>query len=644
MKKLLLIVFLFSSSLVEASHQMGGEIYWDCLSNGEYRFTLVLYRDCNTGIPLTATTEYIWGSGPGVGLIACTKVGVNYFNNACDTSSCNSGVAPNYGTFEQHIYQSAPVKLTGSPPAGGWHFIWSSCCRDDFIENLDNGGSQGISLRAVMYPFVPNGSTQSQIPDPCYDSSPRFDFVPIVKYCMGNQVLLNHKVDDPDNDSVYYEWAQPKQGYSFPLANVIWDTTSPNNYAFNNPFPDTAQNPFNVPASLDGNSGLVSFQPFSLGVFTHCIKASSFRNGQLISEVFRDMPVYIVNCTGASQCNATPPTYSQVNFSWNNPADSIYQTSSMYGGAVEEYQRVVKAKPGDSVKFIMDVFDADSTSSCKLEDIQISAQASPYALDVGLNGCAQSYPCPRLISLNANGGFVDTLHNTVAFKWLVDCKHNLGPAEFVFTIENNSCPYSTVKTVKLLVDVEVEQNDHPAFIPANCMFNPTQNSNDLTWNRPDTATTFAQYMLWHSTGGKPVILDSIQNYNDTTYAHYNPPFGLNRYWIRTVGGCNFKLDSVDVNDSTGMINLKTIGLEENNFGLSYYPQPMTNDIVFEGFAGQGEVLIEMINAVGERVCAAALPIDDGKVTADVADLPTGMYVFVLFWDGHSSKIKLVKHE
>jgi hypothetical protein len=52
MKRILIFFLLFGfiPTYMFADHMMGGEITWQCQPNGNFVFTLKLYRDCN-GIP-----------------------------------------------------------------------------------------------------------------------------------------------------------------------------------------------------------------------------------------------------------------------------------------------------------------------------------------------------------------------------------------------------------------------------------------------------------------------------------------------------------------------------------------------------------------------------------------------------------------
>ena len=66
-KYIILLVVLLSFSNANASHLLGGEITWQCLTSGpnqgEYIFTMKLYRDCDGITFLQAQTLEMWGAG-----------------------------------------------------------------------------------------------------------------------------------------------------------------------------------------------------------------------------------------------------------------------------------------------------------------------------------------------------------------------------------------------------------------------------------------------------------------------------------------------------------------------------------------------------------------------------------------------------
>lgn len=171
MKKLLAILmmlFVFSNNS-NATHLMGGEITWKCIKTGsdagKYIFTVKVYRDCQ-GVPIDTSMFLTAHNVPGLSTIPLFYLGANDLSPLCDTIdgpnsafSCNGtniGYAGNgNGAVEEHIYQSEPIEITGTPDANGWHFTWESCCRNLAITNLaNNTGQYGFTIRAVMYSYI----------------------------------------------------------------------------------------------------------------------------------------------------------------------------------------------------------------------------------------------------------------------------------------------------------------------------------------------------------------------------------------------------------------------------------------------------------------------------------------------------------
>lgn len=127
LKKLSLIVLvLFTVIQSRASHLKGGEITWQCMGNGSYVFTTIIYRDCN-GIPGPISLQ-IQSDAPGNPVINCTliqQIDLSPVGPGCPTCN-NPGLEP--GATEMFRFESAPTQLNGIPPALGWSFWYIDCC------------------------------------------------------------------------------------------------------------------------------------------------------------------------------------------------------------------------------------------------------------------------------------------------------------------------------------------------------------------------------------------------------------------------------------------------------------------------------------------------------------------------------------
>lgn len=551
----ILFVLFFMSQSSFASHLLGGEIVWECLPSGQYRFTLTLYRDC-TGVPLTATTQNISRCGGSSGSILCTKIATNYINKDCNAPTCLGATTtsgpngtPYIGAIEQHIYRSAPVTLTGTPPPSGWRFEWSSCCRPGTVTNLQNAG--GYNLRAVMYPYIPPGSSTAISANPCYDNSPDFLQAPDVTVCAGLDAEYLSLGFDRDLDSLYYDWDDPltNTACSTPTS-VLWNTTTPNNYSSTNPLPGTSQNASNVPATLDHQLGKISFKSYTTGSFATCLRIEEYRYGQLIGEIFRDIPVFIKPCTGSTN---GPPS---VAFGWYPGYDTL--TPVYVNNKLSYYEMTVYAKT--AVKFKMAAQDYDLQPNFQPQQITFVGQGGNLSPRPNYNNPSNCYfqqPCATITSLNSNGGYTSSLNNDVEFNWQTTCDHltyqqYLGGSlkstyEYFFFFQDDACPLPAFSYATVKINV-INYPPNPPIIDSSYVSVLPNGDITFDWVPPqDTGVQFDYYVIYRdtTTTGAYHNLDTVWNYNITSYTDVNPGSGLNRYYMRTFGGCSLISDPSD---------------------------------------------------------------------------------------------------
>jgi gliding motility-associated-like protein len=293
MKRLLfLLLFLFINPTVKANHILGGEISYQCLGNGNFRFRVVIFRDCS-GINYNTPTINLAGPvGVSCNLISSYDVtprGPNSGNIRCDPPSSFGGTPANKGGIGKFIYEgTANLNSLGVAPLNGYTWTTSNipCCRNANV-NMNCSGS--MILRVTMYRFVdPNGValTPSQI---C-DNSPIFLEDPAAV------TILN-----PFDTSTFNNFAQDRDRtddvrfyIDFPWNNVNQACSFSNGYSVNNPLPSM------VGPGIDSITGIMKYRPTVNGGFQLGIRAESRRCGQKISEIFRDFQLnIIINPPGA---------------------------------------------------------------------------------------------------------------------------------------------------------------------------------------------------------------------------------------------------------------------------------------------------------------------------------------------------------
>ena len=316
MKRLLIIVILFISFNFQgfATHIVGGELFYDCLGNDNYRITLKVYRDCssnNTNGTLFDNpapigifrngTLYTLLSVPLQGIVNVPIV----INDPCLQPPAN--ICVEQGTYVVTV--NLPSNLDG------YDIVYQRCCRNPSIVNIINGQDYGASY----YAKIPGSGTV------LCNSSPRFNSLPPLVICNNSNFSFDHSATDPDGDVLEYSFYTPFHGADAfnpapnpplapPFTNVIWAAGNS----------QSVQIQGSPSLSVNLNTGLFSGSPTMLGLHVYGIKVSEYRNGVLISESYRDFQTTVTNCPSvvvssipAQSQFCTGPTVTPLNSSQN---------------------------------------------------------------------------------------------------------------------------------------------------------------------------------------------------------------------------------------------------------------------------------------------------------------------------------------
>ncbi len=515
LRYLFISVLILASESLSATHLMGGEITWECMGNGTYIFSMKLYRDCN-GIPFNATTLNLEvHNHPSVNFITLNKTGDNDISPQCTgggpSISCSGG---GNGAVQELIFTSPPITLSGVPPAQGWIYTFDSCCRNGAITNLVNPSGKGFTLRAKMF------ALGAQNTNPCFDSSPSFSTKPSTIVCAGVPFTYNQLAFDKDGDSLVYSWAQPLDGFSgaFTSSNPAILPFS-GSYSFNNPYPNTSHNASNVPATLNPSTGEISFTSFTQGNFVNVVKVSSYRCGQLVAEIFREIQVIVLPCA----VNASPTINAPFLDASGNPTFN----DTVVAGDLINFKYCGFDTPGQLLTMTV-IGDQFGTNF-----------ANPNA------GC-QNPPCailgpPPLPSISGTDSVC------VFFQWQTSCNHLTSSGscaatsntyQFLFTIQDDACPTAglNIGTVSITIvapePIESPQIHCVSVIPSGDVI--------LTWDTPiDTVAGFNGYEIFHSPNptGPFTSIAQINTYTQTNYTHIgaNGNSAPQYYYIQSLG-------------------------------------------------------------------------------------------------------------
>lgn len=578
MKKLLFILLiLLMASPSFATHYMGGEITWECLPNGNYRFTMKLYRECyvagGSSAATFGNTEIMNTTVPGLSSITMTRISLTDISPVCNSNPLFTpkiycpGMATgnaNMGALQENIYTSDAtypngVTLNGVPPAVGWMFYHTSCCRNP-CTNILNASSLGWRLRAIMYPY--NG----QNANPCFDSSPQFAEKPSTVIGTGYPFTYNHNAFDPNLDSLVYEWAQPlNDGTGAPIVGYAAG------YSYTSPLPGPSFNPNNVAATVDPNTGEIAFTSFTQGAFVTVVKVTAFRCGIKIAEIFREMQVVLLAGGANNPPNVEPP--------FQDPNTMLY---TLYNDTVYAGELVTFSVTGTDFELMPDGMTPQT--------LRILASGGQFG--AGYTNTAAGCAYPPCATLNPPPPVVAQFGVITNFSWQTSCEHISTDAgcgsmtntyTFLIKVMDDFCPAPAIKfnTVTIVV-LAIPPIDPPE---PRCVETLANGDVQITWVPPDDPdSTFNSYHVFYSPNiGFPFqVVDSIFNYNQTSWIHSGAN-GNNQngyYYIKTRSGCFGKYWSTTTSDTITNILLNVsnsgTGVAQLNWNATHDPILPTN--------------------------------------------------------------------
>ncbi|HPH83165.1 MAG TPA: gliding motility-associated C-terminal domain-containing protein [Flavobacteriales bacterium] len=519
---IIFLLLLLLSKQTQATHLMGGEITWQCQGNGNYIFTLKLYRDC-TGNALTFPINLRVHNHPSVSTIAMGLISQTDITPHCTGPDALSCAGNSQGAIEEFVLRSNSILLSGTPPPEGWIFTFDNCCRNGAVDNLIvDPFTTGFTLRAIMYPL--NGLDTY----PCFDSSPVFAQRPAPVICAGNAFTYNHNAYDEDNDSLVYSFAPSLDwlnGTAFtPLIPpaIPYDGT----YTVNSPFPGPGQSG-SIPASLNTQTGEISFLPNITGNFVAVVRVSSYRCGQLIAEVFREIQIVVIGCGTNNPPIITAP--------FNDPVTGL-QTS---------FTTTVQA--GDMVNFTMTATDNEFLFIGLPQTINVTASGGQFG--TGFTNPNSGCSNPPCATLNPAPPVILANNQTITFNWQTSCDHvpiqfdcyvPSSTHTFVITFQDDFCPATAyqIATVSVIVTAP------PILPPPSLRCVDVQASGDvqLSWIPvADPDNLFNSYHIFSSTNpnGPFTVVDSIFVLGQTTYTDVGANANNQSvyYYIRTRSGC-----------------------------------------------------------------------------------------------------------
>lgn len=424
MRKFLLLGILLAAVSTSASHLVGGNITWECQGNNQYVFKLNLYRDCKPGTASLQPTERIFGPAGFITLQRDTVIDLSLRCNGPSTLKCD-GPANSRKGIELHSYSSNVISLPGAPPATGWVFSYSLCCRTNSVANLNliSTSLSGTYIRSYMFP----SSTGNCI------TSPYFDFNPAQQIINTTNSLSSLGQTSNPADSLYYDFEDPMADS---INTVPWRV----GFSATSPFPNTSTNPANGQVTINHSNGLIDFDIKAglPGLYNYAVGIEQWREGILLSKIVVD--------------NSVLGDFDTV----ANSAPTVFIDTTIYNFVRTGNVYRTEALTGDTIEFMVEAVDMDIDTATSLPQ-NIKFKATGYALDSNWNK-GNAFTSDAILSPVApQAGFTNTVNNKVNFYWVVGSEHFSGPGTnhaFHFELTDDNCPF--VGLSNIIVEVKIK--------------------------------------------------------------------------------------------------------------------------------------------------------------------------------------------
>ncbi len=313
-KKIIFVFALLWASapvFLSARHIIGGTITYKCLGEGDYEFTLYIYRDCGcTGCaqldPFAFIAIYRCGS-----TTPCDRLNQSNFVARLNVplQSTTPVSRPDYPCLippnicvEQgrYVFRLSQYNIRLPLSTDSYHISYQRCCRNLTVNNLISPGDVGATYTIEITP-----EAQAKC-----NNSPVFNQFPPTVICANNPLKFDHSATDPDGDQLVYAFCSPLAGGGPAIQAPTFGGCAG---AYPNPAcppPYREVNfvqPLYTPVApmggdpiiqIDPNTGIITGTPKLLGQYVVgvCLYEYDKVTGKLLSKVFRDFQFNVANC------------------------------------------------------------------------------------------------------------------------------------------------------------------------------------------------------------------------------------------------------------------------------------------------------------------------------------------------------------
>ncbi|GAB5558188.1 MAG: hypothetical protein SchgKO_24010 [Schleiferiaceae bacterium] len=377
-----------------ATHIFGGQIYWKRISTNQFQFYMELYGDIGTGVA---------GMPTSVNLTNNAGVTLNLQNLSTTTYP---GACSNSYTIGKKVYRSSIVTLN-TPPAAGWTFTYSNCCKSNAVTNLTNPGSQSIEVSATMLPAALSVYANGEYCEP-----PRIIGVGDMELVTNSAYTIPLIAEQNYSDSIHTEFEALMVGATPLTYNAGYSGTQP--------LPGIAQGAWFDPVIANN---IMTLHPNAIGAYSVGIRSETYFNGQLASVQHIDV-LSVVN-TPTSSFNKAPDI-------WLNASSHPTTTLPVNPLTGDSSAVEVNALLSDTLTFNVTVTDTIGD------------------------------PTPLTASINSSSPGIVSIVSTPALGYMVTVVPSLDPSissmaggqlDLMLLSEDGGCPRAGTGTQRILINI-----------------------------------------------------------------------------------------------------------------------------------------------------------------------------------------------
>lgn len=358
--------------------------------------------------------------------------------------------------------------------------------------------------------------------------------------------------------------------------------------------------------------------------YVYTLNENGCMNTQDVTVAVNPKPVLNSDLARLAVCNGSPFKYTPTSattgtaFTWTRAAvtnitpatgsgtDTIYETldNNTTGTINVVYVYTLTANGCSNTEDV----DVAVNPSAPVPTISVKTPSSVCDLTYFQNfGASVPPPAGITYSWSAENAAISDTGSTMQYA-LVNFKT---PGQAVVLLTTMAASTGCKGTVMDTVNVGTTDADAPAVVTYfNHSFVCLQNDEEAYQWGYDDASTLAPTVLAGQIN---------QDYVDSTPDNVN-----NKYWVMvTHNGCTQK----SYYEKPANATMKVAATD-----ISVYPNPAHDNVTVEvNTTETGNITVELVNMVGQKVATAALT--DNKVQVSMAQLPTGIYLLNTYRDG-----------